>query len=101
MSSTPKEHLSEQFEQGKQFLLSQEALLRELADTFEADLWECLDRQATFKSNSRIVLPARPELKNTLYRQILFAWGLGYAIRAATTKNGHSRQSCEPDQPSQ
>ncbi len=101
MNPIIKQHLSEQFEQGKRFLLSQEALLLELAETFETELWDCLDQQATFKGNSRVVLPARPPLKRILYRQILFAWGLGYAVGAAATKYNRSRQSGEPDRPSQ
>ncbi|HHX87159.1 MAG TPA: hypothetical protein GX693_03145 [Firmicutes bacterium] len=101
MNTILRQHLSEQFEQGKRFLLSQEALLLELAETFETELWDCLDQQATFKGNSRVVLPANPPVKKILYRQILFAWGLGYAVGAAATKHDRSRQSGELDQPSQ
>ena len=81
-----RQYLDENFRRGKDFLTSQEALLQELASTFEAELWEQLESQSFFRLGQKMALPLQPRLQELLARQILFTWGLGFAIGAATLK---------------
>lgn len=89
MNTRVQRYLDEHFEKGKSFLLKQEALMAELTGTFEAELWECLEEQALFKAGQKMALPLKPPVQDILTRQVLFAWGLGYAVGAA--ENGREK----------
>ncbi len=91
MNSRVQRYLDEHFELGKRFLLTREALLAELTGTFEAELWDCLEQQAFLKAGRKMGLPLKPSLQAILARQVLFAWGLGYAVGAA--RGGVERSS--------
>lgn len=78
--------LDKRFEKGKNFLLAQEALLHELAATFEAELREALEKQSLFRLGQKIALPVNPSLQEVLTRQILFTWGLGFAVGSTALK---------------
>ncbi len=91
MNARAKEYLDENFLRGKEFLAAQEALLQELASTFERELWECLGRQSLFSLGQKMALPHEPPLQELLTRQILFTWGLGFAVGSASLKQEPSR----------
>jgi len=81
-----QKYLDENFQRGKSFLVGQEALLQELASTFEAELWECLEHQSFFRLGQKMALPQHPQLQELLIRQILFTWSLGFAVGTASIK---------------
>jgi len=81
-----QQYLDENFQRGKSFLTAQEALLQELASTFEAELWERLESQSFFRLGQKMALPLQPQLKELLIRQILFTWSLGFAVGTASLK---------------
>jgi hypothetical protein len=83
--------LDEHFEKGKSFLLTREALLNELIDTFETELWDTLGEQSLFCLGEKMVIAAQPALQEILTRQVLFAWGLGFAVGSISITEG--RQS--------
>jgi len=80
--------LDEHFEKGKSFLLTQEALLNELIDTFETELWDTLGEQSMFRLGEKMVIAAQPALQEILIRQVLFAWGLGFAVGSISITEG-------------
>ncbi len=86
MNARAQEYLDDNFQRGKKFLAAQESLLHELASTFEAELRECLERQSLFRLGQKMVLPQQPQLQDLLTRQILFTWGLGFAVGSASIK---------------
>ena len=86
MNARAQEYLDENFRRGKNFLAAQEALLHELASTFEAELWESLERQSLFRLGQKMALPQQPQLQELLTRQILFTWSLGFAVGSASLK---------------
>lgn len=89
MKPLTRKHLDKHFEKGKTFLESQEALLNELTGTFEAELWECLQEQSFFRLGQKMALPMQPSLEQVVNRQILFTWGLGYAIGSTAITGDH------------
>lgn len=91
MNTGAREYLDENFQRGKNFLSTQEALLQELASTFEAELWERLERQSLFRLGQKMTLPQQPRLQELLIRQILFTWSLGFAVGSATIKQESPR----------
>ncbi|HOB86865.1 MAG TPA: hypothetical protein PKO38_04160 [Bacillota bacterium] len=86
MNPNVQKYLDERFEKGKQFLESQEDLLKELSETFEAEIWGALENQAIFRLGQKMALPLQPSLQSVVNRQILFAWGLGFAVGSAVLR---------------
>jgi hypothetical protein len=86
-----QQYLDEHFERGKNFLMAQEALLNELTGTFETELWECLEKQSFFQLGQKMALPAHPQLQEVMIRQILFTWGLGFAVGSASATESPPR----------
>ena len=86
MNPNVQRYLDERFEKGKQFLESQEDLLKELSETFEAEIWGALENQAIFRLGQKMALPLQPSLQSVVNRQILFAWGLGFAVGSAVLR---------------
>ena len=86
MNARAQKYLDENFIRGKNFLTAQDALLCELASTFEAELWECLKQQSLFRLEQKMALPQQPKLQELLTRQILFTWSLGFAVGSASIK---------------
>lgn len=86
MTTQVQELLDKRFKAGKNFLISHPALLQELAQTFEEEIRETLRSQSFLNSNNRMAISDSPELGHILSRQILFAWGLGYAIGSTGVK---------------
>lgn len=86
MNPRARKYLDENFHRGKDFLASQEALLQELASTFETELWEQLEGQSFFRLGQKMALPQQPKLRELLIRQILFTWSLGFAVGTASLK---------------
>ncbi|NLY39944.1 MAG: hypothetical protein GX044_11690 [Firmicutes bacterium] len=82
--------LNEHFEKGKALLMAQESLLYEMAATFEAELWDCLEQRSLFRLGRKIALETQPPLQEILVRQIIFTWGLGFAV-GSTSISGKSR----------
>ncbi|MEW5785013.1 MAG: hypothetical protein AB1767_08080 [Bacillota bacterium] len=83
--------LDEHFEKGKAFLQAQDALLNELAGTFEEELWDCLEQGSLFRLGQKMVLETQPPLQEILIRQILFTWALGYAVGSSFISKKHPR----------
>ncbi len=80
MKTKTRKNLDQNFEAGKNFLISHPSLLNEMADSFEKEMRASLRKQSYLTIGEKIALPQAPGLKKDLKRQILFAWGLGYAI---------------------
>ncbi len=99
MNARAQEYLDENFRRGKNFLTAQEALLHELASTFETELWECLEQQSFFRLGQKMALPQQPELQKLLIKQILFTWSLGFAVGSAPIKQEAPPQDGASDQP--
>ncbi len=91
MNTGARKYLDENFQRGKDFLGAQEALLQELASTFEAELWEHLERQSFFRLGQKMTLPHQPQLQELLVRQILFTWSLGFAVGSTPIKRERVR----------
>ncbi len=92
MNPRTQKNLDHHFEKGKQFLLAQEALLNELTETFETELWDCLEEQSLIRLGQKMAVKTQPPLQDVLIRQVLFAWGLGFAV-GSTTQARHRRQT--------
>ncbi|HOL17765.1 MAG TPA: hypothetical protein PLY40_05720 [Bacillota bacterium] len=90
-----QKYLDEHFEKGKSFLLAQEALFNELIETFETELWDLLEEQALFRLGQKMAISAQPSLQEALTRQILFTWGLGYAVGSASLKESRLHSPAE------
>jgi hypothetical protein len=86
-----QKYLDEHFEKGKSFLLAQEALLNELTETFETELWDNLEEQSLFRLGQKMAISSQPSLQDVLTRQILFTWGLGFAVGSTSTKESRRR----------
>ena len=86
MKPRTQKYLDEHFEKGMSFLMAQEALLNELTETFETELWDNLEELALFRLGQKMAIPAQPSLQEVLTRQILFTWGLGFAVGSTSTK---------------
>lgn len=91
MNTGARQYLDENFQRGKNFLTAQEALLQELTSTFEAELWEQLERQSLFRLGQKMALPQQPRLRELLVRQILFTWSLGFAVGSASIRQEKPR----------
>jgi len=91
LNARAQKYLDENFRRGKNFLASQEELLHELASTFEEELQETLERQSLFRLGQKMVLPQQPQLQELLVKQILFTWGLGFAVGSASIKQERPR----------
>lgn len=84
MTPQLKRFMDAQFNAAQQFLAGKgEELVGEIAEVFAAEITEELHRQKLFQTGEKIVLPAQPDLKDTVSRQIAFAWSLGCAVGAA------------------
>jgi hypothetical protein len=81
-----QKYLDEHFEKGKSFLLAQEALLNELTETFETELWDILEEQSLFRLGQKMAISSQPSLQEVITRQILFTWGLGFAVGSTSIK---------------
>lgn len=86
LNSRSQRYLDENFRRGKDFLAAQEELLFELATTFEEELRQSLEKQSLFRLGQKMVLLQQPQLQEILIRQILFTWGLGFAVGSASIK---------------
>lgn len=91
MKPRTQKYLNEHFEKGKSFLMAQEALLNELTETFETELWDNLEQQSLFRLGQKMAIPSQPSLQDVLTRQILFTWGLGFAVGSTSTKESRRR----------
>ncbi|NLA26004.1 MAG: hypothetical protein GX878_01265 [Firmicutes bacterium] len=91
MNARAQEYLEKNFRRGKSFLAAQEALLQELASTFEGELWDSLRRQSLFSLGEKMALPLEPPLQELLTRQILFTWSLGFAVGSASLRQERRR----------
>ncbi len=80
MKPRVQDMLDKRFETGKNFLISNPSLLEELVSTFERELWETIKSHSFFYLGDKLAIPSTPNLSDTLNRQVIFAWGLGYAI---------------------
>lgn len=86
MNPRTQTYLDEHFEQGKNFLIAQDALLNELTGTFETELWDSLERQSLFRLGQKMALPVHPSLQEVITRQIVFTWGLAFAVGSTSVK---------------
>lgn len=79
-----KKFMDAQFNAAQQFLAGKgQELVSEIADVFVGEIIEELHRQRLFQAGEKIVIPAQPDLKDIVSRQIAFAWSLGCAVGAA------------------
>lgn len=83
MNPHTQKMLDKRFEAGKNFLVSHPSLLEELVCTFEKELHQNLKDHSFIYLGNKIAIPSKPDLSTTLSRQVIFAWGLGYAIGSA------------------
>lgn len=72
--------LDQRFESGKNFLISRPTLLDELVYTFQKELQEQIKSQSFFQLGNKLAIPISPDLSQTISRQVILAWGLGFAI---------------------
>lgn len=84
MTPQLKKFMDAQFNAAQQFLAGKgQELVGEIAEVFAGEITEELHRQKLFQAGEKIVLPAQPDLKEVVVRQIAFAWSLGCAVGAA------------------
>lgn len=92
MNPRTQKYLDEHFEKGKNFLLAQEALLCELSDTFQSELWDSLKQQSLIRLGQKMALPIHPRLQEVITRQIIFTWGLGFAVGSTSVRENPKRR---------